>query len=57
MHNFTSNFLSSERSNVELERENEKLMFELKQTKMELALCQEKSAATELGLKKEILNL
>jgi len=40
-----------------LERENEKLMVELKQAKIGLALCQERSAANEMYYKKEILNL
>ena len=42
---------------VELERENEKLVNDLKFAKTELALCQETSASNELNLKKEILSL
>lgn len=42
---------------VDMERENEKLVEELKKAKMDLAVSQEYSASNELNLKKEILNL
>ncbi|CDW89233.1 UNKNOWN [Stylonychia lemnae] len=53
----TFNRTLSTRTQVDLETENDRLVNDLKNAKMELALVQEKQESNELMLKKEIINL